>query len=96
LATKGDFAEEGVFAKRATLTWKAMFMYGNFPKEGNFAMLEDFNGVGNFTTKGYFVEDDCLAKVVPVEEGNFTKVGNFAKEMTLPRRGACATNGVLT
>ncbi len=83
--------------KRVTLAWKAMFMYGNFPKEGDFAMLEDFNGAGNFATKGYFSKDDCLvAKMVPVEEGNFTKVGNFAKEMTLPRWGACAANGVLT
>jgi hypothetical protein len=61
-----------------------MFMYGNFPKEGDFAMLEAFNGVGNFATKGYFAKDDCLAKVVPLEEGNFSKVGDFAKEMTLP------------
>jgi hypothetical protein len=82
--------------ERATLTWKGMFMYGNFPKEGNFAMLEDFNGSSNFAMKGYFAEHDCLAKAVPFEEGNFTKVGNFAKEMTLPQRGACAANGVLT
>ncbi len=96
MATKGNFAKDGVVTERATLTWKVMFMYGNFPKEGDFAMLEDFNGVGNFATKDYFVKDDCLAKVVPMEEGNFTKVGNFAKEMTLPRQGACAANGMLT
>ncbi len=71
-------------------------MYGDFPKGGNFAMLDDFNGVGNFATKGYFAKDDCLAKVIPVEEGDFTKVGNFAKEMPLPQQGACATNGALT
>ena len=39
LATKGSFAEDSVFAERATLTCKAMFKFGNFPKEGDFAML---------------------------------------------------------
>ena len=52
MTSKGDFAENGVFTKRMTLTWKAMFRYGNFPKEGDFSMLQDFIGVGNFTTKG--------------------------------------------
>jgi hypothetical protein len=52
MASKCDFAKNGVFTKRLTLTWKAVFRYGNFPKEGDFPMLQDFIGVGNFTTKG--------------------------------------------
>ena len=52
MASKGNFAKNGVFTKRTTLTWKAMFRYGNFPKEGDFSMFQDFIGVGNFTTKG--------------------------------------------
>ena len=52
MTSKGNFDENGLFTKNPTLTWKAMFRYGNFPKEGDFSMLQDFIGVGNFTTKG--------------------------------------------
>jgi hypothetical protein len=60
------------------------FRYGNFPKEGDFAMLQDFNRVGNFTTKGKFAKDDFLAKEVPVGECDLAKVGTVSKKMTLP------------
>jgi hypothetical protein len=52
MASKGNFTEDGVFTMRMTLTWMAMFRYGNFPKVGDFARLQDFIGVGNFTTNG--------------------------------------------